>query len=98
MTEYSVFVSMLAAILVLGKSGLEAAFLRVWIPFFLLFPFIFWIHVPLLSDYNFMSAAIFPILFVLIRDKYAEIRIGRMEKLLLLYVMFRVVVDYLSRR
>ena len=97
MTEYSVFVAMLAAILVLSKSGLEAAFLQVWIPFFLLFPFIFWIHVPLLSDYNFMSAAIFPILFVLIRDNFAEIRIGRMEKLLLLYVVFRVVVDYLSR-
>ncbi len=74
MTEYSVFVAMLAAILVLSKSGLEAAFLRVWIPFFLLLPFIFWIHVPLLSDYNFMTAAIFPILFVLIRDKLYRAR------------------------
>jgi len=97
MTEYSVFVAMLASIWVLSKDGLQAAFLRVWIPFFLLMPFIFWIHVPLLSDYNFMSAAIFPILFVLIKDKSAEIRIGRMEALLLLYVVFRVIADYLSR-
>ncbi len=97
MTEYSVFVSMLAAILVLSKHGLEAAFLRVWIPFFLLLPFIFWIHVPLLSDYNFMSAAIFPILFVLLKDKLSQIRIGPMESLLLLYVVLRVVVDFLSR-
>lgn len=97
MTEYSVFVAMLAAILVLWKKGLEAAFLQVWIPFFLLLPFIFWVHVPLLSDYNFMSAAIFPILFVLLKEKHAEIRIGPMESLLLLYVALRIVVDYLSR-
>ena len=97
MTEYSVFIAMLAAIVVLSKKGLEAAFLRVWIPFFLLLPFIFWIHVPLLSDYNFMSAAIFPILFVLLKDKLSEIRIGPMETLLLVYVVLRVVVDYLSR-
>ena len=97
MTEYSVFVAMLAAIVVLSKEGLEVAFLRVWIPFFLLLPFIFWIHVPLLSDYNFMSAAIFPILFVLLKDKFAQIRVGPMEALLLLYVVLRVVVDFLSR-
>ncbi len=97
MTEYSVFVAMLVAIVVLSKKGLETAFLRVWIPFFLLLPFIFWIHVPLLSDYNFMSAAIFPILFVLLKDKLSEIRIGPMETLLLVYVVLRVVVDYLSR-
>ena len=62
MTEYSVFVAMLIAIVVLIKSDLETAFLRVWIPFFLLIPFNFWIHVPLAADYNFMSAAIFPLL------------------------------------
>jgi hypothetical protein len=97
MTEYSVFVAMLIAIVVLSRRGLEAAFLRVWIPFFLLLPFIFWIHVPLLSDYNFMSAAIFPILFILLRDKFSEMHVGPMEVLLLSYVVLRVVVDYLSR-
>ncbi len=97
MTEYSVFISMLVAIVVLSKKGLELAFLHVWIPFFLLLPFVFWIHVPLLSDYNFMSAAIFPILFVLLKDKLRQIRMGPMEVLLLLYVVLRVVVDFLSR-
>lgn len=97
MTEYIVFVAMVAAIVVLSRHGLEAAFLRVWMPFFLMLPFIFWIHVPLLSDYNFMSAAIFPILFVLIKQKLPEIRIGPMEVLLLAYVVLRVVVDFLSR-
>jgi hypothetical protein len=97
MTEYSVFVAMLASIMVLSKKGLEAAFLRVWIPFFLLLPFIFWIHVPLLSDYNFQSAAVWPILFVLIKQKATEIRFGLMESMLLLYVVIRVVADYLGR-
>ena len=97
MTEYSVFVAMLASILVLSKKGLEAAFLRVWIPFFLLLPFIFWIHVPLLSDYNFQSAAVWPILFVLIKQKAREIRFGLMESMLILYVVIRVVADYLGR-
>ena len=97
MTEYSVFVAMLLAILVIWKKGLEAAFLRVWIPFFLLLPFVFWIHVPLLSDYNFMSAAIFPILFVLLKNKFREIRLGPMEWLLLAYVLIRVVADYFGR-
>ena len=97
MTEYSVFVAMLASILVLSKKGLEAAFLRVWIPFFLLLPFIFWIHVPLLSDYNFQSAAVWPILFVLIKQKAREILFGLMESMLILYVVIRVVADYLGR-
>ena len=97
MTAYTVFVAMLMAILVIRKQGLEAAFLRVWIPFFLFFPFVFWIHVPLLSDYNFMSAAIFPILFILIKEKNKEITIGPMELLMLLYVAIRVTADFLSR-
>jgi hypothetical protein len=97
MTEYIVFVAMLIAILVLWKRDLETAFLQVWIPFFMLLPFIFWIHVPLLSDYNFMSAAIFPILFVLLKNKFAEIRIGTMESMLLIYVIIRVVADYFGR-
>ena len=97
MTEYSVFIATLIAIVVLVRSGLETAFLGVWIPFFLLLPFNFWIHVPLLADYNFMSAAVFPILFVLFKDKLSEMRIGPMEILLLLYIVLRVVVDAISR-
>ena len=97
MTEYSVFVAMLIAIVVLSKQGLEVAFLRVWIPFFLLIPFNFWIHVPLAADYNFMSASIFPILFVLLKDKFPEIRIGPMEILLIMYMLLRVSVDAYSR-
>ncbi len=97
MTEYSVFVAMLVSIMVIVKKDVEVAFLRVWIPFFLLIPFVFWIHVPLAADYNFMSAAIFPILFVLVRDKFREIRIGPMELLLLMYVVIRVVADFLGR-
>lgn len=97
MTQYSVFVAMLIAIVVLTKKDLETSFLRVWIPFFLLLPFSFWIHVPLMADYNFMSAAIFPILFVLLKDKFREIRIGPMELMLLLYVLIRVGVDFLGR-
>ena len=96
MTEYSVFVAMLVSIIVIVKKDLETAFLRVWIPFFLLIPFVFWVHVPLAADYNFMSAAIFPILFVLVRDKFREIRIGSMELLLLMYVVIRVVADFLA--
>jgi len=97
MTEYSVFIAMLISIVVLVKKDLETAFLRVWIPFFMLLPFIFWIHVPLAADYNFMSAAIFPILFVLLKNKFKEIEFGPMETLLLVYVVIRVVADSLSR-
>ncbi len=97
MTEYSVFIAMLISIVVLVKKDLETAFLRVWIPFFILLPFIFWIHVPLAADYNFMSAAIFPILFVLLKNKFKEIEFGPMEMLLLTYVVIRVVADSLSR-
>ncbi len=97
MTEYSVFVAMIVAIVVLRRQGLEDAFLQVWLPFFLLLPFSFWIHVPLLSDHNFMQAAILPMLFVLVKEKLSEIRFGPMEYLLALYVAIRVVADYFSR-
>ncbi len=97
MTEYSVFIAMLIAVVVLVKRDLETAFLRVWIPVFVLLPFMFWIHVPLAADYNFMSAAIFPIIYVLLKNKFREFHFGRMEALLLLYLSIRVVADFLSR-
>lgn len=96
-TRYIVFVAMAIAIRVLLKQGLEKAFLTVWIPFFLLMPFVFWVNIPGLPDPNFMQAAILPILFVLLRDKLASMRFGRMEFLLALYVLVRVGADYLSR-
>ena len=97
MTQYTVFVAMLAAILAIRRHGLETAFLRVWIPFFLFMPFAFYVHVPLLSEHNFMQAAILPILIVLVKDKLREIRLGPMEWLILLYVVIRVVADAYSR-
>ena len=96
-TRYVVFVAMLISIRVLTQRGLEAAFLKVWIPFFLLMPFMFWVNIPGLPDPNFMQAAILPILFVLLRDKLPQMKFGGMEALLLIYVVVRVVADYLSR-
>ena len=97
MTQYLVFSAMLISVLIIRKQGLESAFLRVWIPFFLVMPFSFWVNIPGLPDPNFMQAAILPILFVLLRDRRSEIRVGTMESLLLLYVALRVGADFLSR-
>ena len=97
MTKYTVFIALVMAIMAIKKHGLESAFLRVWIPFFLFMPFAFYVHVPALSEHNFMQAAILPILIVLIRDKSSEIRVGPMEGLMLLYVVIRVVADGYSR-
>lgn len=97
MTQYTVFVAMLLAIVAIRRRGLEAAFLRVWIPFFLFMPFAFYVHVPLLSEHNFMQAAVLPLLVVLVKDKHSEIRIGPMEWLILLYVVIRVLADGYSR-
>lgn len=96
-TRYVVFVAMLLSIRMLTRRGLEAAFLKVWIPFFLLMPFMFWVNIPGLPDPNFMQAAILPILFVLLRDRLPQMKFGSMEVLLLIYVVVRVVADYLSR-
>ena len=97
MTQYIVFVAMLSSILVVRRQGLESAFLRVWIPFFLFMPFSFWVNIPGLPDPNFMQAAIIPVLVVLVRERLHALRIGPMEALLLLYVAIRVVADFLSR-
>jgi hypothetical protein len=97
MTRYIVFVAMLVSISVLTRRGLEQTFLKVWIPFFLAMPTVFWVNIPGLPDPNFMQAAVLPMLFVLIRDKLPQIQFGRMETLLLLYVVVRVVCDFLSR-
>ena len=96
-TRYVVFVAMVISARVLVRQGIEKAFLTVWIPFFLFMPFVFWVKIPGLPDPNFMQAAILPILFVLLRDQLSRMRFGRMEFLLLLYVLVRVGADYLSR-
>lgn len=96
-TRYVVFVAMVISVRVLVRQGIEKAFLTVWIPFFLFMPFVFWVNIPGLPDPNFMQAAILPILFVLLRDQLSRMRFGRMEFLLFLYVLVRVVADYLSR-
>ncbi len=82
---------------VLSTRGLEKAFLWVWIPFFLGMPFKFWVNIPGLPDPNFMQAAILPILFVLLRDKLGQLHFGRMEFLLVCYVVWRVFCDFLGR-
>lgn len=97
MTRYLVFVATLVAILALRRRGTRGAFLDAWIPFFLALPFAFWVNIPGLPDPNFMQAAILPILFVLLKDRAAEMRLGGMEVLLAVYVVVRVVADFLSR-
>jgi hypothetical protein len=97
MTRYIVFSALLMAMWAIRKHGLETAFLRVWLPFFVFMPSDFYVHVPALSYHNFMQAAILPILIILIRDKSREIKVGPMELLLLLYVVIRVVADGYSR-
>ena len=82
MTPYLVFVAMLLAIVAIRRRGLQAAFLDVWIPCFLALPFAFRVNIPGLPDPNFMQAAILPILFVLLRDQWGRMALGRMELLL----------------
>ena len=88
---------MILSIRVLAKRGLDQAFLKVWIPFFLIMPTAFFVNIPGLPDPNFMQTAIIPILFVLLRDRFGEMRFGRMETLLLLYFVLRVSMDFVSR-
>ena len=97
MSRYIVFVAMILSIHTISKRGLEEAFLKVWIPFFLVMPTSFWVNIPGLPDPNFMQAAILPMLYVLFRDKSDSIRVGPMECLVLLYIMLRAFCDYLSR-
>ena len=97
MTRYVVFVAMLLAIYAIRRRGIAAAFLYVWIPFFLAMPFAFWVDIPGLPDPNFMQAAILPILAVLLFQRFRDLRLGLMEGLLVLYVLVRVSADFLSR-
>lgn len=97
MTAYVVFVAFFLAAYYVNRHGLEAVFLKLWIPLFLYIPFVFTAHIPMVPIRTFAQAAIVPIIFVLIKEKGHLIRIGRMELLLILYVIVRVVADYNSR-
>ncbi|MFM2075306.1 MAG: hypothetical protein RJB34_1611 [Pseudomonadota bacterium] len=94
---YVVFAAMLASMIVLSRRGIQTTFLWVWIPVFLSMPTIFWVNIPGLPDPNFMQAAIIPMLFVLLRDQLPNMRMERMEWLILTYIVIRVVADFLSR-
>lgn len=97
MSAYVVFIATLIALLVIRRRGIKAAFLDVWVPFFLALPFAFRVDIPGLPDPNFMQAAIVPVLLVLFRDQFSSMRFGRMEALIVLYVVVRVFADYLGR-
>ncbi len=97
MTRYVVFVALLLSVLAIQRRGLKSAFLDVWLPFFLLVPFAFRAEIPGLPDPNFMQAAILPILVVLLRERWSQMGFGRMEWLLAIYVLVRVVADFLGR-
>ena len=96
MTQYLVLVAMLLAIIVIRRSGLQAAFLYVFIPFFLAMPFGFWVH-PGIPNTNFAQAALMPIVAALVFTRAADLRVGRLELLLAIYIVIRVVCDYLGR-
>jgi len=97
MTAYVVFVAFFVAAYHVDRHGLEAVFLRVWIPIFLCIPFVFTAHIPMVPIRTFSQAAIVPILFVLLKEKGHLIRLGPLEVLLALYVMLRVGADFNSR-
>lgn len=99
--SYIVFLSALIPLWVLRRHGLEKAFLWAWIPVFLTMPTQFTAHIPMVPIRMFMQSWIIPLLFVLLfdllRDKKAELKFGRMEILLLAYVVVRVFNDLLGR-
>jgi hypothetical protein len=97
MTAYVVFVALFVAAYYVQRDGLEAVFLKVWIPIFLCIPFAFTAHIPMVPIRTFSQAAIVPILYVLFKEKGHLIRLGRLEILLALYVLLRVGADFYSR-
>jgi hypothetical protein len=78
---------MLVAIYMLTRRGTEQTVLKVRLPFLLMLAFSFWAKIPGLPDPNFLQAAILPILFVLVRDRLVQMQFGRMEFLLLYFVV-----------
>ena len=97
MTRYVIFIATLLSLRVLVREGPQQAFLKVWIPFFLIMPPTFFVNIPGLPDPNFAQAAIIPILLIVLRDRLGDMRYGRMEILLLVYFVVRVSMDFVSR-
>jgi len=97
MTAYVVFLALFVAAYYVDRHGLEAVFLKVWIPIFLCIPFAFTAHIPMVPIRTFSQAAVVPILYVLFKEKGHLIRLGRLEILLALYVVLRVGADFNSR-
>lgn len=94
--QFLVYVATIISIIALQIGGVERAFLQVWIPMFLSMPTGFNVGFPV-HYINFMQAAIFPLLAVLALNRLSTAKFGRMELLLLLYVVVRVVCDFLGR-
>ncbi len=97
MTAYVVFLALFVAAYYVDRHGLETVFLTVWIPIFLCIPFTFTAHIPMVPIRTFSQAAIVPILYVLFKEKWHLIRLGRLELLLAIYVVVRVGADFNSR-
>ncbi len=94
--QFIIYLATVLCIVALQKGGVQRAFLWVWIPIFLSMPMNFKIGFPV-HFIVFMQAAIFPLIVVVLRDNLGKMRFGRMELLILLYVIWRVVCDYMSR-
>lgn len=97
MTPFIVFLATPVSFWMLARRGLEQAFLKWWLPLFLSMPTVFTAHIPMVPLRTFLQAAIVPLLLVLLRDRRSEMRFGRMETLLALYVLLRVSCDFMGR-
>ena len=97
MTRYVVFIALIIAYIVASRRGADQAFLRVWLPFFLFIPSLMFVNIIGLPDPNFAQCAMIPIMFFLVKDHLHEIKIGRMEILIGVYFLLRLVMDFLSR-
>jgi hypothetical protein len=97
MTVYVVFLAPFVAAFYAQRHGLQKVFLMVWLPIFLYIPFVFTAHIPMVPIRTFSQAAIVPILLLLLLEKGHQIRLGRLEILLVVYVVLRVGADFTSR-
>jgi hypothetical protein len=97
MTVYVVFLAFFVMAYYVHSKGVEAAFLNVWMPIFLCIPFVFTAHIPMVPIRTFVQAAIVPLLYVLYIQVGHRVRLGRLEVLIILYVILRVTMDYTSR-
>jgi hypothetical protein len=97
LTRYVVFIALIIAYIVASRRGADEAFLRVWIPVFLFIPSLMFVNIIGLPDPNFAQCAMIPILFFLVKDRLPDMKFGRMEFLIAVYFILRLVMDFLSR-